>query len=235
MTDLEWNNTPQPEENPGFTSPPETPEMPEIPELPKAPEMPEIPEMPVIPTAPDPQAAFDAAQAQFPTPPEPAAPVNNGYNPAAYQQPPYTPPTQEQPQYQYAPPQQDGQNQYGAPQYGAPQYQENPYQQTYYAQQPYAQQQGQYQYNVPPMGYQQKSRMAAGLLGIFLGGLGIHNFYLGFNTRAIIQLVVYLAGGLITCGVASVAMAIWGLVEGIMILSGSASRMYDSNNVILKD
>lgn len=27
----------------------------------------------------------------------------------------------------------------------------------------------------------QKSKMTAGLLGIFLGGLGIHNFYLGYT------------------------------------------------------
>lgn len=29
-----------------------------------------------------------------------------------------------------------------------------------------------------------KSRLAAGLLGIFLGGLGVHNFYLGFTSRS---------------------------------------------------
>ena len=38
---------------------------------------------------------------------------------------------------------------------------------------------------IPP-GYQQKSKMAAGLLGIFLGALGIHNFYLGNSNRGII-------------------------------------------------
>ena len=30
-----------------------------------------------------------------------------------------------------------------------------------------------------------KSKMAAGLLGIFLGGLGIHNFYLGYTGKAL--------------------------------------------------
>lgn len=30
----------------------------------------------------------------------------------------------------------------------------------------------------------QKSKMAAGLLGIFLGGLGIHNFYLGYTGKS---------------------------------------------------
>lgn len=65
-----------------------------------------------------------------------------------------------------------------------------------------------------------KSKMAAGLLGIFLGGLGVHNFYLGYTTKAVIQLVVSLVGGIITFGLAALAMEIWGLVEGIMILTG---------------
>lgn len=75
-------------------------------------------------------------------------------------------------------------------------------------------------YNNPPAGVGYKSKMAAGLLGIFLGGLGIHNFYLGYTTKAVIQLVVSLVGGIFTFGLASLAMEIWGLVEGIMILSG---------------
>lgn len=65
-----------------------------------------------------------------------------------------------------------------------------------------------------------KSKMAAGLLGIFLGGLGVHNFYLGYTTKAVIQLVVSIVGGIITLGLAAFAMEIWGLVEGIMILTG---------------
>ena len=35
---------------------------------------------------------------------------------------------------------------------------------------------------------EQKSILTAGLLGIFLGGLGIHNFYLGFTGKAIAQI-----------------------------------------------
>lgn len=79
----------------------------------------------------------------------------------------------------------------------------------------------------------QKSKMAAGLLGIFLGSLGIHNFYLGYTKKAVIQLVVSLAGGIFTCGVATLAMEIWGLVEGIMILSGSIN--VDGQGLPLKD
>ncbi len=79
----------------------------------------------------------------------------------------------------------------------------------------------------------QKSRMAAGLLGVFLGGLGIHNFYLGKTNRALVQLLVSLIGGVLACGLAAIAMEIWGLVEGIMILAGSIT--VDGNGVPLKD
>lgn len=75
--------------------------------------------------------------------------------------------------------------------------------------------------------------MAAGLLGIFLGGIGVHNFYLGKTNRALVQLLVCLIGGIITCGLASIAMEIWGLVEGIMILTGSIAE--DGKGVPLKD
>ena len=114
---------------------------------------------------------------------------------------------------------------YGAPQqpYGSSQYQQS-YGTSYYQQD-----------NVPPAGYAQKSRLAAGLLGIIFGSLGIHNFYMGFNTKAVVQLIVSLAGGLLTCGVATFAMWVWGFIEGILILSGNGPRQYDGNGVILRD
>lgn len=65
-----------------------------------------------------------------------------------------------------------------------------------------------------------KSRLAAGLLGIFLGALGIHRFYLGYTAIGAAQLILALLGFL-TCGVTTIAAAIWGLVEGILILTGS--------------
>lgn len=40
-----------------------------------------------------------------------------------------------------------------------------------------------------PPAANRKSKIAAGLLGIFLGSLGIHNFYLGFNKRGLLQLL----------------------------------------------
>ena len=62
-----------------------------------------------------------------------------------------------------------------------------------------------------------KSRIAAGMLGIFLGNLGIHNFYLGYHGKAVGQLLLTI----LSCGVLSFVSGIWGLVEGIMILIGN--------------
>ena len=57
-------------------------------------------------------------------------------------------------------------------------------------------------------------KSAAGLLGIFLGA-GIHKFVLGFNTPAMIMLVLTIA----TCGFAGFVMGIIGLIEGIIYLT----------------
>lgn len=80
---------------------------------------------------------------------------------------------------------------------------------------------------------EQKSKIAAGLLGIFLGGFGVHNFYLGNTSRGLIQVLVCIIGGIVTCGLAALAMEIWGLVEGIMILTGSIAT--DAKGVPLKE
>ena len=75
-----------------------------------------------------------------------------------------------------------------------------------------------------------KSKMAAGLLGIFLGQFGVHNFYLGYTNKAIIQVSVSAAGYLLsicTLGLscfAPLGISIWGLIEGIMILTGSIDK-----------
>jgi TM2 domain-containing membrane protein YozV len=68
---------------------------------------------------------------------------------------------------------------------------------------------------------QPKSKLVAGLLGIFLGGLGIHRFYLGYTGIGIAQIAVTVC----TCGFGS----LWGLVEGIMILVGKLDRDAQGN------
>ena len=64
----------------------------------------------------------------------------------------------------------------------------------------------------PAVEYSDKSRLAAGLLGIFLGSIGIHRFYLGYTGIGIIQILVTI----FTLGIGS----IWGLIEGIIIVAG---------------
>lgn len=80
----------------------------------------------------------------------------------------------------------------------------------------------QYGYGAGPYGYTAapagtKSKMAAGLLGIFLGAFGVHNFYLGYTGKAIAQLLLTLFGWILI-GLGPLAASIWGLVEGILIL-----------------
>ena len=58
-----------------------------------------------------------------------------------------------------------------------------------------------------------KSRLTAGLLGIFLGAFGVHRFYLGFTSIGVLQILVTIA----TCGVGG----LWGIIEGGLILGGS--------------
>ena len=79
---------------------------------------------------------------------------------------------------------------------------------------------------------QPKSKIAAGLLGIFLGSFGVHNFYLGYTGKAVGQLLLTLIGWIL-CGLGPIAAAIWGLVEGILILTGSINR--DANGNMLAD
>lgn len=74
-----------------------------------------------------------------------------------------------------------------------------------------------------------KSKIAAGLLGIFLGCFGVHNFYLGYTGKAVTQLLITL----LSCFFLSPVSAIWGLIEGILILIGNIDK--DANGNLLGD
>jgi TM2 domain-containing membrane protein YozV len=65
-------------------------------------------------------------------------------------------------------------------------------------------------------------KIAAGICGILLGGLGIHKFVLGLTTPGIIMLLVTL----LTCGIGSIVTSIIGLVEGIIYLTKSDEDFY---------
>ncbi|BAX92241.1 TM2 domain-containing protein [Mycobacterium shigaense] len=69
-----------------------------------------------------------------------------------------------------------------------------------------------------------KSKMVAGLLQIFLGGLGIGRFYLGYTTIGILQIVVTV----FTFGIGG----LWPFVDGIMILLG---KVPDAQGHSLRD
>lgn len=82
-----------------------------------------------------------------------------------------------------------------------------------------------------------KSKMTAGLLGIFLGQFGVHNFYLGYTGKAVTQLLLTIFGYFLAIFVIGIFMvaasSIWALIEGIMILSGSIK--VDGNGNPLRD
>ena len=71
---------------------------------------------------------------------------------------------------------------------------------------------------------QPKQKLVAGLLGIFLGAWGIHQFYLGDNKKGIIRIVVTL----VTCGIGG----IWGFIEGILILCGNINMDAQGNPLV---
>ena len=71
-----------------------------------------------------------------------------------------------------------------------------------------------------------KSRLVAGLLGIFLGAWGIHRFYLGYIGIGIVQIIVTI----VTFGIG----ALWGFIEGILILTKSILKE-DAEGMPLKD
>lgn len=177
-----------------------------------------------------PSAPADAPWGQPSATSQPSAGYDSGYAQ-----------TYAQPQDQY------GQNQYGQNQYGQNQYGQDQYGQN---QNQYGQQAQNYVYGDPAQpqgdyaayGYQQpygygamaphgaspeapygidpktgipfsdKEKTTAGLLGIFLGGLGIGRFYTGHTTLGVLQLVV----SIVTFG----AGALWGLIDGILMLTG---------------
>ena len=77
-------------------------------------------------------------------------------------------------------------------------------------------------YVAPAVG--EKDHVAAGLLALFLGWLGVHKFYLGYNTSGFIMLGTSILGGILTLSVASWAIWVIAIVEGIFYLSKSQTE-----------
>ena len=76
---------------------------------------------------------------------------------------------------------------------------------------------------VPLLGLLSPFTLVAGLLGLFLGTLGVHNFYLGYTGKAVAQLLLTLIGWIILIG--PIISGIWALIEAVLILCSS----YGSN------
>lgn len=76
-----------------------------------------------------------------------------------------------------------------------------------------------------PVSGEQKSKLAAVLLCFFLGGIGIHDFYLGYTKNGIIKIVLSVCTG--------VGGGIWALIDFIRLLTGSLNT--DANGVALKN
>ena len=77
-------------------------------------------------------------------------------------------------------------------------------------------------YGYDPQGrpYSDKSKIVAGVLQIFLGGLGAGRWYVGSTGVAIAQLL--------TCG----GLGIWALIDGILFLTSNDRT--DSKGRVLK-
>ena len=84
-------------------------------------------------------------------------------------------------------------------------------------------------YNAAPnVSSSPKSKIAAGLLGIFLGGFGVHNFYLGYTGKAVAQLLITV----LSCCMLSFVSSIWGFIEGILILTGNINKDANGNDLV---
>lgn len=64
----------------------------------------------------------------------------------------------------------------------------------------------------------QKSKVLAGVLAIVLGQFGIHNFYLGYTVRGVIQLFATLLLSWTT--IVPILVWAWAIYDGVQILSG---------------
>lgn len=69
----------------------------------------------------------------------------------------------------------------------------------------------------PMIRAQASNKMAAGICGILLGGLGVHKFILGYTGAGVVMLLITL----LTCGLGAIVTSIIGIVEGIIYLSKS--------------
>jgi len=191
-------------------------------------------------TTPDPQATpFSPEEpAQVPAPEAPAFPQAStpSYDEAtatpgsttygtAYDAPAASSYAQPEQGYGVPGPDTNAQGAYGADAYGQPGYEQAAYaagQQAYgqpaYGQPAY----GQPAYGQPFAAGAPKQWIVAVILAFVLGTLGVHNFYLGYTTKGIIQLVLTITViGIFVSGP-------WALIDFIMLIMRSGSYATDA-------
>lgn len=137
---------------------------------------------------------------------------------------PYGPPTDGSTSHPGDPqqlgPQQSGPQQFGPQQYGSQQYGVAGY--------------------ADPVAEMAGKKIAAGICGILLGGLGVHKYILGFNTAGTVMLATTLVCSftgacLIVPILGAMAMSVIGLIEGIIYLTKSDAEFYQLYGVQKKE
>ncbi len=87
-------------------------------------------------------------------------------------------------------------------------------------------------WNKPQPSSQENKKVVCGILGIILGGLGIHKFILGYTNEGIIMLAITVLGVTFSCFViplfAAIAMGFIGLIEGIIYLTKSDEEFFQT-------
>ena len=76
----------------------------------------------------------------------------------------------------------------------------------------------------------ENKKLLAGILGIVVGGLGVHKFILGYNKEGIIMLVVGVVGWFL-CAIPTGIVCLIGLIEGIIYLTKSDEEFYETYQV----
>lgn len=68
------------------------------------------------------------------------------------------------------------------------------------------------------------SKILAAILALFLGGIGLHRFYLGYKEIGFIQLGIFIGGILLFTPIAFIS-SIWALVDLVQIILGKLNNV----------
>jgi TM2 domain-containing membrane protein YozV len=74
------------------------------------------------------------------------------------------------------------------------------------------------------VGAEQKSKLVTLLLILFLGSIGIHDFYLGYNRNGVFKIILTVCTGF--------GGTVWAIIDLVRLLTGSLDK--DANGVELK-